>query len=255
MNLPKIAEIIWVAGFAGLIALLAVLLIRRRWRDFPVFTAYIVFQVTWNPLLYVIYAYTHSTVGWYAHAYWSGAVLDFAFQLGIVCEVARIVMKPTGTWLRDARKQFLLGGAFGIILAGALAWLVAPPAAQGLDRLEMKGDLFAAFLVCELFLVISTTARRLGLGWRNHVMAVEFGFAGWIVVAVLTETLHGYFGRWRYFSALEYTQQFVYLGALVYWIIQLWRPEPARRPISPELRDYIASLHRQVEYDLGKLDV
>jgi hypothetical protein len=182
-------------------------------------------------------------------------LVDFAGQLAIVYEVARIVMKPTGTWLRDARKQFFLSGAFGIVLAGALAWIVAPPAAHGLHLLEMKGDLFAAFLVCELLLVVSTTARRLGLGWRNHVMAIDFGFSAWIVVAVLAETLHGYFGWRRYFSALDYTEQFVYLGALGYWIVQLWRPEPARRPISPELRDYILALHRQVEYDLGKLDV
>jgi hypothetical protein len=252
MTLSGTAEILWAAGFAGHAALLAVLILRSRWREFPVFATYTAFQTAWSPVLYLIY--THSSPAWYARAYWTGALFDFAFQLGIVYEIARHVMRPTGTWLRDARKQFILGAAFGILLAGSLAWIVAPPSTHGvLDRLEMKGDLFAAFLVCELMLVISTTARRMGLGWRNHVMAISFGFAAWIVVAVLTETLHGYFGRSTYFSALEQTQQFVYLGALVFWTVQLWRPEPARRPISPELRDYIVALHRRVEYDLGEL--
>jgi hypothetical protein len=252
MNLPRIAELLWVAGFAGHVALLAVLLIRQRWREFPVFTGYAVFQTVWSPILYAIYAHMHSRVGLYAHAYWSGALLDFVFQLAIVFEVARVVMKPTGTWLRDARQQFLLGGAFGVILAAALAWFVTPPGAHGWGRLEMKGDLFAAFLVCELFLVIGSTAQKLGLGWRNHVLSIGLGFTVWLVSAVLTETLHGYFGTFRYYYVLYYAQQFVYLGALGYWIVQLWLPEPERRPISAELRDYIVALHQRVEYDFGE---
>lgn len=251
MNLSGVAELLWAAGFVGHAALLAILLVRHRWKHFPVFTAYMAFQAVWSPILYVVYAHGP---GWYARVYWSGALLDFIGQLGIVHEIARNVMKPTGTWLRDARKQFIFGATFGILLAGTLAWIVAPPSARAIDRLEMKSDLFAAFLVCELLLVISTTARRMGLGWRNHVIAISFGFAAWIVVAVLTETLRGYYGRFHYFSAIEYTQQFTYLGALGFWMVQLWRPEPARRPISPELRDYIVALHRRVEYDLGELE-
>lgn len=251
MNLPMISKLLWVAGFSGHVALLAVLLIRQRWREFPVFTGYTVFQTAWSPILYGVYAYTHSTVGLYANVYWAGALLDFAFQLAIVFEVARVVMKPTGTWLRDARKQFFLGGAFGVILAAALAWFVTPPGAQGWGRLEMKGDLFAAFLVCELFMVVGSTAQKLGLGWRNHVLSIGLGFTAWLVSAVLTETLHGYFGEFRYFFVLDYAQQVVYLGALGYWIVQLWLPEPERRPISAELRDYIVALHQRVEYDFG----
>jgi len=35
--------------------------------------------------------------------YWSSALLDFGLQLGVgVFEVARIVLRPTGTWVQDA---------------------------------------------------------------------------------------------------------------------------------------------------------
>lgn len=253
MNLSRLAGLLWAAGFTGHVALLAVLLLRRRWREFPVFTGFIAFHAALSPTLYVIYA--HGSALWYARVYWSTALIDFGLQLGIVFEIARIVLKPTGTWLRDARKQFFVTAGLGIVLAAFLAWILTPPASSRLDELELKGNLFAAFLVCELFLFLSMTATRLGLGWRSHVMAIEQGFAGWIVVAVLTETLHGYFGSLHYFFVLEYIHMFVYLGALGYWIVQLWRPEPARRPIAPELQEYIVALHRRVEYDLGKLDV
>lgn len=253
MNLSRVAELIWVGSFVGHVALLIVLLIRRRWREFPVFSGYIAFHAVETPILYALYS--HHLHVWYARVYWTGALIDFAFQLGIVFEVARIVMKPTGTWMRDARRQFLIGGAGGLLLAAGLTWWLVPPGTHGLERLEMKGNLFAAFLICELFLIISSTARKMGLGWRNHVLAVAQGFGAWIIVSLASEALHGYFGRSKYFSPLVYLHQWVYIGALIYWIVQMWRPEPERRPLSPELREYIIALHNRVEYDLGKHEI
>lgn len=252
MDLSIVARLIWAASFGGFVALSAVLLLRRRWREFPVFTGYIAFHAIETPVLYALFLFHLST--WYARGYWTGAVVDFAFQLGIVFEVARNVMKPTGTWLRDARQQFLLWGGGGLLLAAGLTWWLVPPGTQGFERLEMKGNLFAAFLICELFLVISSTARKLGLGWRNHVLAIMQGFGAWVVVSLLTGTMQEYFGQSRYFGSLTYAHQFVAISVLYYWVIQMWREEPARRPISAELRQYIIDLHSRVEYDLGNFD-
>ena len=93
-------------------------------------------------------------------------------QLGVVWEIAQIVMRPTGTWVRDAKRQFILWGAAGILLAAALPWLVTPPAANLLHRLEVRGNLFTSLVVCELIAVVTRTSKSLGLGWRNHVMAL-----------------------------------------------------------------------------------
>ncbi len=253
MSLSKLDSGLWVAGFISHAALLAVLFYRGRWREYPVFTTFIAFHFSLSPVLYVIYGY--GTATWYSRVYWSSALLDFGLQLGVVFEVARIVLRPTGTWVQDARKHFLLSGTVGILAAAALAWMVTPPVADALDRWELQGNLFTAFVICELFLIISATATRFGLGWRSHIMAIEQGFAGWVVVAVLVETLHSYFGTAHYFFVLEYAKMFVYLAALGYWIARLWLEEPARQPLSPELREYILALHRQVQYDLGRVDI
>ena len=253
MNLSVVAELIWAASFAGFVVLAAVLLIRRRWREYPVFTGYIAFHAVETPILFALYR--PHFIPWYTKVYWAGALIDFAFQLGIVFEVARTVMKPTGTWVRDARKQFLLAGAAGVLFAAGLTWWLAPPGSHGYQRLEMKGDLFATFLICELFLIISSTAKKLGLGWRNHVLAITQGFGIWVIVYLLSEAIHDYFGVGKYASPLEYAHQFASIGVLGYWVIQMWREEPARRPISDELQQYIIALHNRVEYDLRKIDI
>jgi hypothetical protein len=211
------------------------------------------FQVALSVLLYLIYEY--GSHAWYARVYWSADLVDLFLQLGVIWEIASIVMRPTGSWVRDARRQFILWGAAGILLAAVLPWLVTPPAASLLERLEMRGDLFISLVVCELIAVLTRTSRSLGLGWRNHVMALGNGWTAWAVVAILVDGLHGYLGTERGFTVLEHARMFVYLAALGYWTVQFWQEEPARRPLSPELRAYIEALHEYIKGNLDTLNI
>jgi hypothetical protein len=252
MNLSVLDWILWAGSFLGEVSLFSILIIRRRWREFPVFTIYMGFEAAWSMVLFAIYQYGSHV--WYAQVYWSGALLDFALQLGVIWEIARIVMRPTGSWVRDARKQFILLGAAGILLAATLPWLVTPPAASLLDRLEVRGNLFTSLVICELIAVLTRTSKSLGLGWRNHVMALGNGLTAWAVAAILVDGLHGYLGAERYFTLLEHARMFVSLAALGYWMVQFWLEEPARQPLSPELRAYIEALHQRVKSNLDILD-
>ena len=253
MNLSALDYALWLTIFIGHAALLSTLIFRRRWREFPAFTALIGFYVARTVLLYVIYHYQHGSWFWYTRVYYTALPLDFFLQLGVIWEIARIVMRPTGTWVRDAKKQFLLWGAAGILLAAALPWLVTPPAANMLDRLVVRGFLFTSLVVCELIAVVTRTSKSLGLGWRNHVMALGNGWTAWAVVAILVDGLHSYFGAERYFRELEHVRMFAYLAALGYWMVQFWLEEPARQPISPELSAYIQALHMRIKNDLDTL--
>ncbi len=251
MNLSALDWMLVAATSLGNTALFAVLIVRRRWKDFPVFTAFIGFDTVLSPVLYVLFQ--HGFRSWYARVYWSQALIDFALQLGIAFEIARIVLRPTGTWVRDARKQFILWGATGILLAAALPWLVTPPASSLLGRLMVRGFLFTSLVICELIAVVTRTSKSLGLGWRNHVMALGNGWTAWAVVAILVDGLHSFFGSQRYFGELEQARTFAYLMALGYWVVQFWLEEPARQPISPQLNAYILALHQKIKNDLDRV--
>ena len=248
MNLSALDWMLIAATSLGNTALFVVLLIRRRWGGFPVFTVYMGFETVLGPALYALVQYGSRSM--YSRVYWSSALIEFALQLAIVFEIARIVLRPTGSWIRDARKQFILLGAAGILLAAALPWLVTPPAGTLLGRLMVRGFLFTSLVICELIAVVTRTSRSLGLGWRNHVMALGNGWTAWAVVAILVDGLHSFFGAQRYFGELEYARSFAYLAALGYWIVQFWQEEPARQPISPQLHAYILALHEKIKKDL-----
>jgi len=248
MNLSALDFALWAANFLGEAVLFSILIYRRRWREFPVFTTLIGYEAAILSALYLTYLCCSQV--WYARLYWTYALLDFFLQMGVIWEIARIVMSPTGTWVRDARRQFILWGAVGILLAAGFTWLVTPPAASLLHRWEVRGNLFTSLVVCELIAVVTRTSKSLGLGWRNHVMALGNGWTAWAVVAILVDGLHSYFGAERYFRELEHVRMFVYLAALGYWMAQFWLEEPARQPISPQLRAYILALHQKVKNDL-----
>jgi hypothetical protein len=81
------------------------------------------------------------------------------------------------------------------------------------------------------------------------------GLAVWSIVAVAVDGIQSYFGAAQQFTTLDHVRIFVYCAALLYWIVQFWLPEPIRRPISPETRNYILALHRKVTYDLDSVDL
>jgi hypothetical protein len=251
MNLSALDFALWAANCLGEAVLFTILIYRRRYRQFPVFTTLIGYEAAILAALYLTYVCCSQV--WYARVYWSYALLDFFLQLGVIWEIARIVLRPTGTWVRDAKKQFILWGAAGILLAAALPWLVTPPAATLLHRWEVRGNLFTSLVICELIAVVTRTSKSLGLGWRNHVMALGNGWTVWAVVAILVDGLHSYFGAERYFRELEHVRMLAYLAVLGYWTVQFWLEEPARQPISPELSAYIQALHLRIKNDLDTL--
>ena len=250
MNLSLLDNALWAASLVGHVALLCILLAKGRARQFPIFTSMIGFQVLETITLYFVYS--HGSKLWYARLYWSAVLVDFLLQIGLVLELARSVLRPAGTWVRDVRKQFALYALVGVLVAAALAWFVSPPSPSALDAWEVRGNLFTSLLICELFVAMAMTSNRLGLGWRSHVIAVGQGLTAWVTVAMVVDALHSFLGSERYFAALEHLRMGTYLAVLGYWIVQLWLPEPARQPLSPEMRKYILALDEQFEYDRGK---
>jgi hypothetical protein len=209
------------------------------------------FETALGPVQYAVFRY--GSQNGYARFYDFITLAEFLLQLGVIWEIARIVMRPTGSWLHDAKKQFILGSAAGLLLAAALAWVLSPPASNLREGLERGSSFFTSLVVCELFVLMLLTAKRLGLGLRNHVFALVTGWSGWVVVATVVDLLHSYYGTHFYYDALENGRKIAYLAALLYWIVQFWMEEPARQELPPELRAYILALHQRVNKDIDRL--
>ena len=252
MNLSSWDNALWAAGLFGHVALLLVLLVRKRARDFPVFTSFAAFSVFTTVLLFFVLR--HGSKHAYFLAYWITGFADYAFQLALIYEVARHVLRPTGTWVRDARQSFLAWGGSGLIVSAALALLIGRPQAKGLDLWDVRITIFTSLLVCALYIAMAMSANRLGLQQRSHVFALAQGFSAWTFCSLLEEFGHAILGWDREFVVLVHIRMIVYLLVLAYWIVAFWLPEKVRAPLSPEMKAYLVSLHKRVQYDLESID-
>jgi hypothetical protein len=252
MDLTFLDKLLWAASFIGNVALFLVLLVRGRWRQFPVITGYMAFQNILTGLLYEIYRYGSPRL--YSVAYWTSDIFDFIFQLGLMFEISRVVLKPTGTWVRDAKWIFLSLAAIVVPLATILALLVKPPTLGFLEQWEIRSQLFTSLLICELFLIVMMASNHLGLVWRNHVMGLGQGLSAFGLVSLFVDGAHC-IGPFRYYTKLEHVKIASYLIALVYWMITFWRQEPQRKELTPEMQAFLASFHRSARQDLSSVVV
>ena len=106
MGHTGLENMLWAAGFVGHVALFAILIGRSRWRVFPVFTSMIAYQVVVTLVLFLTsrYGSHHAYFLWY----WILALGDYVFQVALILEIARNVLRSTGTWVSGCAKRLSL---------------------------------------------------------------------------------------------------------------------------------------------------
>jgi len=252
MQLSGLNFVLWVAGFFGHLALLVVLITRRRAPDFPFFTCLILSNVFRTVVLYFTLKY--GTKQEYFYFYWSLAVIDVTLQFCVVYEMASKVFRPIGSWAPDARGKLISIGGISIV-AGLLLTALATPAAQiWIKAIVVKGNFFSSVLMSELFVGMLVLSAKIGLPWKTHVARISQGLGLYSLIGVFTEAGHSIFGiESRIAPIFSEVRMIAYLCCLGYWIVMLWRTAPEPRQLSDDMRSNLYALQEHTEYDLSKL--
>ena len=256
MRLTGIDLVLWAAGFLVHVILLAVVMTKSRARSFPIFTTLIAANIIRTLALYLAVV-SHANWHTYLITYSAFAILDLTLQLGVVYEMASHVFRPTGTWAPDVRVSFLWIVGLSIAIAIGLALLAKPPVARTWILTQLiRGNLFSAALMSELFvgmIVLSLTVR---LPWRTHVARISQGLGFYSILCILIEAGHSYLGldhEARLSSILSYTRINAYLVVTGYWIVTLWQSAPAPRELPEQLQMQLHGMHKKMELDLMRL--
>ena len=249
MKLPLLDSALWAAGPLLNAALFCVICLRRRLRIFPVLASLCVFTIASAIALFFIYR--HESHHGYAIAYWIGEGIDALLQIGVVLEVAHIVFRHRALEKRGIRLVPLI--AVVALIAFAIVWWIHPTSLTRAGVWEIRGDLFTSLIVSGMFTLVLLISLRLGFHWRSHVMSIGYGLMVWAVVALVIGLLHGYLGRSNHYLEVEHARMIVYLSILCYWIVALWRDEPQKGPLPPEIHDAILQVTDRVSYDLAEV--
>jgi hypothetical protein len=252
MTFKTLDLFLWAAGFLGHLVLLVVLFIRRHAKTFPLFTSLVAANIAQTVVLYTVHRF--ATGSEYFHVYWTFAIVEVALQLGVLYEIASIVFRPLGVWAPDVRRKLSLLVLGSLAMAGALTCLASPPAACVAQSILVRGNLFAALLLSELFVVTASLSTRVGLPWRSHVLQLAQGLGIYSIATLIVETADSYFGMpahaddYRIFRFVQHCRVAIYLACLSYWIVCLYRKELPRRSVTPEMRSRLFHLQSAAAY-------
>lgn len=255
MKLSTLASVLWAAGLIGHLLLLAVLVVRRRWRDFPVFSSFLIFESLRTLALYAASLYGKHAYFW---MYWITGFADYLFQVAIIVEIAVDVLRPTGHWVREARREFILWGVVGVFVAAMVAVLMGAPQSRGLDLWDARVTVFTSLLTCGLFAAMATAADRLGLQRRSYVIALGQGLTLWALSGLVEDLLHVMFGWGREFIWLNYVvvRSHIKTARLsrLDWNCLLARLKPVSMDdISLVALDYLSPVKGQLQFGAGDL--
>ncbi|HEY2467780.1 MAG TPA: hypothetical protein VGI45_08050 [Terracidiphilus sp.] len=256
MHLTGLDLLFWAAGLLAHLILLAVLLIRRRFKQFPIFTAFILANILRTAILYIVGHYGTKHI--YFYTFWSFGVLDTMLQLAVVYEMYSLTFRPLGTWASDVQDAFRWLAVLTIAVAAGLTWLAAPHARLWVQVVVIRGNFFSSVCMSELFVGMIALSAKAGLPWKTHVARISQGLGIYSVIDVLIEAAHSYFGVIRNvqtYTTLSHVRMCAYLFCVAYWTIVLWRNAPAARRMPEHLLRQLIHLQVAVDSDLERIRV
>jgi len=254
MHLTGLDLLFWAAGLGAHLALLCVLVIRRRFRAVPVFSTFILANVCRTVTLCLVELYGNKAG--YFYTYWSLAILDTVLQLSVVYEMYSLTFRPLGTWAPDLRRSFVWLVAGSIAVAAGLTLLAAPHARLWMQVVVIKGSFFSSACMSELFVGMIALSVKAGLPWKTHVARVSQGLGIYSIIDVLIEAGHSYFGvdrNTQMYTTLSHFRMTAYLCCVAYWIVMLSKDAKETRKLPESLRGQLILLQGNLDLDLKRV--
>jgi hypothetical protein len=188
MSLRIVYYALWIAPVAVFVCLAAMMLRRKLQKEYPLFFAFVVFQVATFAVDFFAY---HRSPSLYFYAYWTTAALGIAISFGVLYEVFTGVFRP----FADLRE---LGGVLfrwaALVLAAAAFLLAAnsePFPGWRPVAVILNGVRSVEMMQCGLVLLMLLCSNYLGITLRHRIFGIALGFGiiaavDLIVVAILT---------------------------------------------------------------------
>ena len=240
---------LWITPHVLLGVLAVVLCKRRLYREFPVFLAYVLYEIAEFILLFAL----HSVLGVgleqhsYAYAYSATLLFSIALRFGVIDEVSKDLFRESQFLKVSARRA--LQGITGLLLAmGVLLAVYAP----GDNRAKWIAGVYvvnrgAAMVQCGLLLALLLFSRFLGLSWRRPAFGIALGLGILTSVDLAFSALRAEVTSRAGQEILNLLITGAYLVCVSIWIGYLRAPElePASLTVVP--RDVVETWNRELQ--------
>jgi hypothetical protein len=193
--------------------LAAAMLWRKLHRTFPIFFAYIIFQLVNFAVLFPIQRTGNYDL--YFYAYWIGALISLGIGFKVIHEIFMDVFRPYHT-LRDLGTVLFKWAAL-VMFFVALVVAAASPAGQSpIVQAVVTVQRCVRVIQCGLILFLLVFSKYLGVSWRQQSFGIALGFGGFASVELAGNAL--YSGGQINSSTVAFLNTAAYCCAIVAWL-------------------------------------
>jgi hypothetical protein len=237
MSLQALYATLGLLQVLGEISLLVVLVLRRTYKTFPVFSFYIAFSVLndigTGALLVVFSAHVAKSVAF------ALLPLGYLIDLAVLLEITWNVLRPVHASLpRGSVRVFIaavalsLGG--GIVLAYHFG-----NTGNKIQDIKVPLDLTVGLLRMLIFVATAAFAQLLGIGWRNKVLQLATGLSFYSAADLIVSLVGRYSGDSASLESVRVVAATLEMGFFV-WVFTTKDVE--RREFSPQMEQFLVTL-------------
>jgi hypothetical protein len=211
----KIQMALWLTHPVLELSLAGVLFWRRLHRTFPVFFAYIVFQVVNFAVLFPIYRYNKGSEAYFL-AYWITLAISLAIGFKVIHEIFLDVLRPYPNLNDLGTLVFRWAGLVMLLVAIVVTAASHQVGGDRLDQAVIIGERCMRFIQCGLILFLLFFSRHLGVSRRQYSFGIALGFGSYAAIELIGVALIS--GGQVHTATVNLIDSAAYILSIVTWI-------------------------------------
>ena len=233
-------NILWLAGDGATAVVVALLVFRRVYRTFPIFSFYLAWSLLSDA---VAFTTQHFHPASYLKVFLVVLIVDSLFQFGVLVELLWSVLRPIRASLP---RWSLFAVAALIILVGAIVWPLAT--GPGHDNLPLANRLifhvYETFAILRIlfFLLLAGCSQLLSIGWRDRELQIATGLGFYSLVTLAVWMNHASQTYGPQYHLLDQVMAFSYICSLAYWGVCFATKEAERREFTPQMQSLLLAM-------------
>jgi hypothetical protein len=237
MSVRALYATFYLLGLIAEISLFVVLIVRRQYKNFPVFTVCIASNLL-NDIGFVALA-----VAFPIHVEQSVAFtllpLQYLLDLAVLLEISWNVLRPVHASLPHGSVRAFVVMLTVSLLGGVLLAYHFGHTGNKIQYIKAPLDLMVGLLRMLIFVSTAAFAQLLGIGWRNKVLQLATGLSFYSAVDLIVSLVERYSGASRELEAVRMIAVTLQLSFFV-WVFTT--KEVRRREFSPQMEQFLVTL-------------
>ena len=228
---------LWLSGVAIETVVVCLLIFRRVWRLFPIFSAYCVWDVFSNVATVSV---QHYSLWNYRTVYLIDTVIDSFLVFAVLAELGWSVLRPIRSQLPRATPVAI---GMLVLLVGAAIWPFSgipslssqAPMIRGIMHVQQTTSILRVLF----FLTLAACSQFLSIGWRDRELQVATGLGFYSLISLGAAIIHTHETT---IDQYDHLNQFVvtgYICSLAYWVYSFAQQEAERREFTPQMQNLL----------------